>query len=605
MRYLLAIALLGIGAEVQAQEMKVSFTVDPTKDTFAVSPYITGSNGQPGTFSARRAGGNRWTGYNWETNASNAGTDYLNESDDYMTYQLPPTLRLEPGVVPLRFFLDSHSQSAYSLVTLPAAGYVAADESGPVAANETAPSARWKQVVFQKSTPVDVAPDTTDGYVYVDEEINSFVQSLGVATLGKHGYACDNEPALWPSTHPRIHPAKTTCAEVIAKDSAIGQAIRRMDPSAEVFGPVAYGFNEFISNQDATDWKSTAAQPRWIDAYLSRMHQASVAAGKRLLDVLDLHWYPEAQGLNWSGQLQRIAQDTSTSPGVRRARMDAPRSLWDSTYKENSWIGQYFSPVALIPWLKASISNNYPGTKLAFTELNYGGENDISGTVAIADVLGIFGKYGVYMSNYWGNITPSIMPAYTLYSSVGDINARATTSNSDSTSIYARSRSGDPNTLDVILINRSLQTSVAASITTSGFVVDTLIEDMIAPFGGTFKPAYYIHSNFYKATLPPMSVQHQILHRVRTNAVAASPLINTNLILHGRLLMIQSPLSGNATVTAFDELGRKVFEREVGLNSDNVFLPIPNLPEGVYSFILQQGTGILVVHRGGLLGLGR
>jgi len=32
-----------------------------------------------------RVGGNRLTAYNWETNASNAGSDYLYENDDYLS----------------------------------------------------------------------------------------------------------------------------------------------------------------------------------------------------------------------------------------------------------------------------------------------------------------------------------------------------------------------------------------------------------------------------------------------------------------------------------------------------------------------------------------
>jgi hypothetical protein len=31
-----------------------------------------------------RIGGNRWTAYNWETNASNAGSDYLYQNDTYL-----------------------------------------------------------------------------------------------------------------------------------------------------------------------------------------------------------------------------------------------------------------------------------------------------------------------------------------------------------------------------------------------------------------------------------------------------------------------------------------------------------------------------------------
>jgi hypothetical protein len=66
----------------------VTITIDPTK-TKPISPYIYGLNFYFGNTSAPplltwdREGGNRWTAYNWETNASNAGSDYLYENDSY------------------------------------------------------------------------------------------------------------------------------------------------------------------------------------------------------------------------------------------------------------------------------------------------------------------------------------------------------------------------------------------------------------------------------------------------------------------------------------------------------------------------------------------
>ena len=40
--------------------------------------------------------------------------------------------------------------------------------------------------------------------------------------------------------------------------------------------------------------------------------------------------------------------------------------------------------------------------KLAFTEYNYGGGEDASGLVAQADVLGLFGRFGVFAACNWG-----------------------------------------------------------------------------------------------------------------------------------------------------------------------------------------------------------
>src|SRR6266852_3131162 len=68
----------------------VTITIDPTK-TKPISPYIYGINFYSGNAGASpfltfdRAGGNRWTAYNWETNASNAGSDYIYNNDAYLS----------------------------------------------------------------------------------------------------------------------------------------------------------------------------------------------------------------------------------------------------------------------------------------------------------------------------------------------------------------------------------------------------------------------------------------------------------------------------------------------------------------------------------------
>ena len=55
-----------------------------SQDVHAISRFIYGMNGwngsgRPANLTLSRSGGNRMTAYNWETNASNAGSDYYNE----------------------------------------------------------------------------------------------------------------------------------------------------------------------------------------------------------------------------------------------------------------------------------------------------------------------------------------------------------------------------------------------------------------------------------------------------------------------------------------------------------------------------------------------
>ena len=60
------------------------------------------------------------------------------------------------------------------------------------------------------------------------------------------------------------------------------------------------------------------SRPWFISYYLDEMRTASNAAGKRLLDVLDVHWYPEAQ----DGAGNRITNTVNTT-AMYNARMQA------------------------------------------------------------------------------------------------------------------------------------------------------------------------------------------------------------------------------------------------------------------------------------------
>ena len=172
---------------------------------------------------------------------SNAGSDWYHSSDNYAcTFTETPEDKCnEPGGVLSTFHEQSIAQGAYSLITLPLAGYVSRDGNGTVLESETAPSHRWNEVVYRKGAPFTLTPDLNDGKVYVDEEVHFLVHKYGNASTptGVKGYSLDNEPALWPPhTHPRIHPNITGVQELLDRSIALASAVKDVDPYAEIFG---------------------------------------------------------------------------------------------------------------------------------------------------------------------------------------------------------------------------------------------------------------------------------------------------------------------------------------------------------------------------------
>jgi mannan endo-1,4-beta-mannosidase len=613
MRYLLTFYLV-ICAAIELFPFPVAFTVNQDSGRQAISPYIYGTNQRltgAENWAAYRQGGNRLTGYNWENNASTAGTDYNNSSDNYLTWIMGISGGAEntPGIVITAFHDSNQAKGAYSLITLQMAGYAAKDKNGTVAAGEAAPSARWAEVRNLKGSALSPAPSLADNFVFMDELTAFLVDKYGgaAAATGIRGYALDNEPALWPSTHPLIHPNPPACLELLAKSIGLAGTIKGQDPAAETFGPVAFGFSEYLDFQGAPDWNSVKGSADWFLAYyLDRMKKASDSAGHRLLDALDIHWYSEARGNN-----ERIVQ--AADPANRAnalARVQAPRTLWDSSYVEDSWIGQWNSPVALLPHIQGSINRYNPGTKIALTEWNYGGENHISGGLAVADVLGIFGKYGVYFASWWqmdaaSNYVSAAVKLYRNYDGAGarfgDIRVRAASADDSLSSVYAAESPGNGNQLHLIVLNKHFDSTMQASFQVAGarnFTTGAVWGLGPASAAVTARTAVgSITNNTFTYAIPPLTAVHIVLSTGASTAQAEPPAGKApGLEVHplpfrgSGAIGFQAPAGSPSRLCILDTRGRVVRDFPVRgkgsflWNGEGVSGPVPS---GVYFAVLR------------------
>lgn len=510
----------------------VNFTVNPQSERAPISPYIYGTNDElTGTenWTSFRMGGNRMTTYNWENNASNAGKDDGWRSDGYVPWFFGNIMDRAkwniPGIGATAFHDRANARGAYTLITLQTAGYVAADKND-TAVTETAPNSRWVEVKPAKGSPFSLTPDLNDNAVYMDEFVNLLVNKYGPASsaTGIKGMEIDNEPGLWAENHKYAHPAQASGVEVLNKSAALAKAVKKVDPTVELFGPVSYGFSEYLMMDNKPEWDSIKGSYSWyLDYYLDKMRAESAKEGRRLLDVLDLHWYPEATG----GGVRVSDPWTASNLETHKARVQAPRSLWDPSYKENSWIGDFYSSfLPLIPKLKQSIDTYNPGTKLAFTEYNYGGEDHISGGIAMADVIGIFGKQGVYMANYWKMVAPektaystAAAKIYNNYDGLngkfGDTSVQAETSDAENSSIYGSVFKDSDNNLHLIVMNKNFDYDMNAVFQIEGSEAYKSAQvwayDSESPVIRERAGIASINGNSFTLNVPKLTVAHIVL----------------------------------------------------------------------------------------------
>jgi fibronectin type 3 domain-containing protein len=466
-----------------SQNPDVTITIDPTK-TKPISPYIYGlnfyfgENHAPPMLTFDRDGGNRWTAYNWETNASNAGSDYLYENDNYLSNSNVPAEAVRS------FIAQDQAANMASLVTVQLQGLVSGDENGPVSISNPPDVTRFKTVVDKKSTvtsaPFTITPPITDANVYMDEFVWALDQKLpgifGANPARPTFLSLDNEPELWNSTHLEVQGHNpVTSDNYITKTINLTKAIKDQFPNVVIFGPVHYGFQGIYNWQG--ELASTPNGTNWFpDKYLQALKTASTAYGKPLVDVYDFHWY--AEDYDSSGaRIINLSGPTLTDAQVQLI-VQSPRNLWDPTYTDagnsNPWIFQELGsqPINILGRLQAKIDAENPGMKIAITEYESGGWNHIAGTIAQADNLGIFGAHGLFAASFWppgGNSYPYALAGFRAFrgfdgasASFGDTSLQATSSNVRDVVVYASLESSTPGRVVFVAINRSTSAKVTA-----------------------------------------------------------------------------------------------------------------------------------------------
>jgi hypothetical protein len=473
---LLAASALAAGAG--AEPRPVHAYLDCGGRSHRISPSIYGiANGDAhGTewkmgATARRWGGNANSRYNWKAgNAWNAGGDWFFRNVNYAS---------SDGSAWERWLSENAAHGMSSALTVPTIGWVAKDTTSygfpvsvvgpqeatapelPDAGNGKRPGGALVAPLAPTQTSVPAPP------AFVAEWVRTIGARRGPGAV--HTYILDNEPALWHLTHRDVHPSPVTYDELLERVVAYASAIRAEAPDARIAAPAAWGWTEyFYSAADGAAGYALAPDRRrhgnkpllpWLLEQVRRHEQRT---GKRLLDVVDVHFYPQAEGVG-------IGREGRVDPATSRLRIRATRALWDPTYVDESWIAE---PVMLIPRLRAWIEENAPGLDVSIGEWNFGAEGHVSGGLAVAQALGIFGRERVGSAFYW-TVPPPGSPAYHAFRAYRDYDGRggrflerfvpAGAGSRDEASLFA-SRGEDGRRIVAVLLNLSLDTAARARV---------------------------------------------------------------------------------------------------------------------------------------------
>lgn len=414
-----------------AGEVDVVTLIRVAMDRLPISPLIYGINGnsaenQPASvmkgMTLVRRGGDRGNSYNWETNVSNGS--FNNNFTNDMTLAAGLANPDAPAGQDLAALAKNRPAGRATMVPFVLNDFV----SGPVGGNIPYDqpgfdrSLYFKKVELVKPTPFGATPDLNDGVVYTDEHLafmmSKFAGDVTAPGPGKLIVGIDNEPDLYHFNFPMLQVGggdpifaangrqigtRVTGAEFTQRFIKFTKRVRQLAPNAQIVGPSHYHFDGFTMWHQLTS-PTWSDKGRWyMDDFLADVKAASIAAGTRLLDTWDFHWYPQPlSNGKYIWDLDDAVRPLTASE--IEAVLQGPRSYWDPTYDEGSWItaqAHLDGPAYILTRIKSHLDAGYPGTKLGVSEYFPGGRSHVVSGLATVDTLGVFQRMGVDLAAMW------------------------------------------------------------------------------------------------------------------------------------------------------------------------------------------------------------
>jgi hypothetical protein len=506
-----------------AAKVGPALMVDAGSPTRPISPEIYGMNAYAldsttvnnANPSIIRWGGDDTSRYNYMANTSNSASDYYFESftgaggqwptgnfKDLVTSASAANAEVVGNAPVIGWITNSstsNSACSFQKATYPnQQSYNGACGNGidSDGTNLVGNSTIAEITSMPEPPPAPPAAGTSVGSSWVGNWVTSLVTEFGLGNpttgpgKGVAHWDLDNEPEYWSAVHRDVHPSPMTYDEVTNGGIGTALAIKTADPTALVSGPVISGwYNYFYSTEDVNGGYGTApCYKPWsnpvdrqahggipfIEYYLQQMQQAQTAYGMRLLDYVDIHTY-FAANYNGSGTGLTAAGDTAE----QIVRLNSTRVFWDPTYTDPNYTQPNYptdsnyttscNPPALapqiIPTLQSWVVKDYPGTKTSIDEYNFGGMESINGALAEADILGIFGKYGLDKGMLWPTTNYSAQVpgtiAFEIYrnydgvdSGFGNMALTSTSGNQGQLSVYGAQRTSD-GAVTIVVINKT------------------------------------------------------------------------------------------------------------------------------------------------------
>ena len=401
----------------------------------------------------------------------------------------------------------------------------------------------------------------------------------------------DNEPEIWNGTHDDIVPTSLSAETFMQNYFAVAKKARAKFPDIKLVGPVTaneWQWFNWMNKITGTDGKTYP----WLEFFIKRCAEEQKASGVRLLDIFDIHFYPNENTAEQIVQLHNVFFNRNYNyvgaNGVKNVTGN-----WDNTQTKEYIFGR------VNDWLDKYFGANH-GIKLGVTEMDVNSNDATVNAVWYASMMGEFMKNDVAVFTPW-SWKPGMWETLHLFARYNKIYAvQGASTDETNVSAYPSINNGN-DSMTVVLVNRSTTATKNTTVNFSNFKITASAADILSltnlPVAETFnshtqnalqKSTVNFSNNSAMLNLPPMSITSFTVKGI--GAVTATTQLNPDG--ENNISVVPNPVSNRFELKNADGFENLFIVDVAGrilrqfANTGSTTFDISDLPKGIYEVVV-------------------
>jgi hypothetical protein len=203
----------------------------------------------------------------------------------------------------------------------------------------------------------------------------------------------DNEPEIWNGTHDDVMPVMISAEAFMQRYFETVKKARAIFPEIKIAGPVPANEWQWY-NWDGNKILYKGRNHVWLEYFIRRVAEEQAESGIKLLDVLDIHFYPGETKATDIVQSHRVYFDRNyVYPGANGVKRIGA-SGWDGNINKEYIFGRCND------WLVQYMGKDH-GVTFGVTETSVNTNDPNLISVWYASMLGEFARQGVEVFTPW------------------------------------------------------------------------------------------------------------------------------------------------------------------------------------------------------------